>query len=108
MRGVSQIKGVADIRTAVSARLRSTSRHKASSYLEVMALGMDKLRMEGELGWLGRREERIRKRLAEVKTLLQTRISEVQEDDLPGPKASGPGEQPAPGGGPWRTMPVQY
>lgn len=108
MRGVRHMRGVADIRTAVSARLRSASRHRATSYLEIMALGMDKLRLEGEMEWLGRREERVRKRIAEIETLLQTVISAVRENDLPGPKAPGPGEQSALGGGPWRTMQVSY
>lgn len=108
MRGVSHIKGVADMRTAISTHYRSTSRHQGTPYLEILALGMEKLRLEKEVQWQGKREERIRKRLAEIKTLMETRVSQVQDNDPPVTKAPGPGEQPAPSGGPWRTMKVEY
>ena len=108
MRGVSHIKGVADMRTAISTHYRSTSRHEGTPYLEIMAMGMERLRLERDLEWLGKREERIRKRLAEIKPLLEKRDGQVQDDDHPGTKASTPGEQSAPGGGPWRTMKVEY
>lgn len=108
MRGVSHIKSAADIRTAISAHYRSTSRHEGTPYLEIMALGMEKLRLEKEVEGLAKREERIRKRLAEIKPLIETRVIQVQEDDHPSTKASGPGEQSAPVGGSWRTMKIEY
>ena len=108
MRVVSHVKGLADMRTAISTHYRSTSRHEGTPYLEILALGMEKLRLEKEVEGLTKREERIRKRLTEIKTLIGTRVGEVQEDDPPGTKTAGPGEQPAPSGGPWRTMKVEY
>jgi hypothetical protein len=108
MRNVSRAKGVADMRTAVSTHYRSASRHEGTPYLEILALGMEKLRLEKELAMLGKREERIRKRLAEIKTLMETRVSRVQDDDPPRSNTSPSGEQPAPGGGPWRKMTVGY
>jgi hypothetical protein len=72
-----------------------------------MALGLEKLRLEKDLEWLGRREERIRKRLAEIKALKETKVSQVQEDDPPGPEALRHGAQPR-ARGPWRTMALEY
>lgn len=107
MRGWSHIRGVADIRTAISAHYRSTSRHDATPYLEIMALGLEKLRLEKDLEWLGRREERIRKRLSEIKALKEITIRQVQEDDPTGPGVPKHGEPPRTRG-PWRTMAVEY
>jgi hypothetical protein len=101
------MRGVADIRTVISAHYRSTSRHDGTPYLEIMALGLEELRLEKDLEWLGRREERIRKRLAEIKTLKETRVSQVQEDDSPVPELPRHEEQPR-ARGRWRTMAVEY
>ena len=108
MRGDSHIKGLADMRTVISTHYRSTSRHEGTPYLEILALGMEKLRLEKEVEGLAKREERIRKRLAEIKTLMETRVDLVREDAPRGAKERGPREQPAPRGGPWQTMTVQY
>lgn len=108
MRGVSHMKGVADIRTAVSAHYRSASRHKGTPFLEIMALGMERLRLDKEMEGLAKREERIRKRLAEIKTLMEKRAGQVQEGGPSRTNEPGPGRQPAPIGGPWRTMTVPY
>ncbi len=107
MRSVSHMKGVADIRTAVSGHCRSASRHQGTPFLEIMALGMEKLRLEREVEGFAKREERIRKRLAEIRVLTESRIGQVQKDDPPGPEAPRHVEQPR-AGGPWRTMAVEY
>jgi hypothetical protein len=101
------MKGVSDIRTAVSRHCRSASRHQGTPFLEIMALGMEKLRLEREVEGLGKREDRIRKRLAEIRALTESRIGQVQKDDTPGPEAPRHGEQPR-ARGPWRTMAVEY
>ncbi len=108
------MKTLADIRTAISTRYRSASRHKATPYLEVMSLGLEKLRLERELEYMGRREERVHKRLAEAKTLLQTRLSQVKDKDRPAPEALGhvdpptSGKGPSSGKRPFRSMSVEY
>ena len=107
MRGDNHMKGLADMRTAISAHYRSASRHEGTPYLEVLALGMEKLRLEKEVEGIGKREERIRKRLAEIKTLMEKRASQVQEDAPPSSEAPRYVEQPQAGGS-WRTMPVEY
>ncbi len=63
MKSVSDIKGVGDLRTAVSTHLRSTPWLKGTPYQEVFAFGMEKLRLEQELEMRAKRLERTRRRL---------------------------------------------
>ena len=106
MRGLSHLKGAADIRTAISTHYRSTARHEGTPFLEIMALGMEKLRLNRELEWLGKRQERVRRRLTEIKTLTDITIGRVHEDDPADPQAPRPQQLRVPG--PWPTMTVEY
>lgn len=109
MKGVGHLKGLADVRTALSTRSRNTSRHKGTPFLEIMALGMEKLRLEGQLEWVAKRQGRSLARIEEVRQLLDTRIRGVQEEDTScAPAASQTGMKRKAGEGSWRTMTVSY
>lgn len=109
MRGVSDLKGVGDIRTALSAHLRSTSRQKGTPYQEIFAFGMEKLRLEREMEVIGRRLERTRRRLDEANEVIASRIGYIRQEARPDPPSAGETEQGRPAaGGRWRTMTVRY
>lgn len=80
MNSATDLKGLRDIRTAVSTHSRSASRHKGTPYLEVLSLGMEKLRLETELSKLAKRQGRIETRLGEIGQLLGGRVAQIQED----------------------------
>lgn len=108
MRGLSQIKGVADVRTAISAHYRNTSRTKGTPYLEILSLGMERLRLESELEWLDKRNARIHRRLDEIKDQLGSRITEVEGHGPPDSGTAGSTRKTLPAGGRWRTMDADY
>ncbi|MBI4339406.1 MAG: hypothetical protein HY680_05585 [Chloroflexi bacterium] len=108
MRGVKHIKGVADVRTAISAHYRNTSRTKGTPYLEILSLGMEKLRLESELEALDKRKQRIHSRLDEIRDSLDATIQEVQEKDHTASEASNGTAANLPTGGPWHTMKAEY
>ncbi|MDO8751646.1 MAG: hypothetical protein Q7K03_10985 [Dehalococcoidia bacterium] len=115
MKSVVDVKGLGDIRTAISTRSRSASRHKGTPYLEIMSLGMQKLRLSSEQERLAERVERVDARLGELRCALQERLTMVAEES---PAGSNP--QPRPAGiprsteqgparsRPWKTMAVEY
>ncbi len=78
MKSVTQLKGLADIRTALSTHARSTSRHKGTPYLEIMAFGMEKLRLDTQLALNRKQRQRIQKRLGEVNQAMGVRLGQVQ------------------------------
>lgn len=76
----TDLKGLRDVRTAISTRSRAASRHKGTPYLEVLSLGMEKLRLETERARLTKRQGRIETQLGEIGHLLGERLAEVQKD----------------------------
>lgn len=86
MNNNSEMKGLRDIKTAVSAHVRSTSRHEGTPYLEILALGMEKLRLTKESANLSMRRERVQARLEEIRGVMDARLDQVREE---GPPADG-------------------
>lgn len=109
MKGVSHLKGVSDIRTAISAHYRNTSRQKGTPYLEIMSFGMESLRLQEEAARLDKRRQRVGRRLSEIQGLIGKAIDEVEGH------ASAPGDESRtrePAAGPddvrWQKMKVEY
>ena len=80
MSSTSDLKGLRDIKTAISTHSRSASRHKATPYLEISSFGLEKLRLETELARLAKRQGRIEPRLGEIRQLLGERVTRIQEE----------------------------
>jgi hypothetical protein len=78
----SELKGLRDIRTCISTHSRSTSRHKGTPYLEILALGMERLHLEAELARVAKRQRRIETRLEEMRQVMGDRLTQVR-DGLP-------------------------
>jgi hypothetical protein len=70
MKRATELKTLGDIRTGISTHTRSVPRHKGSTYLDILSLGMEKLRLETGLGWLARRRGRQEQRLQEVQEIM--------------------------------------
>lgn len=92
MKTVTETKGLRDIRTAISSHTRSTSRHKGTPYLEILSLGMEKLRLSTELSQINDRVGRIEARLNEIGQALRERLTIVAEEV---PSEHGPGAEAA-------------
>ena len=95
MKNVNDLRKLRDIRTGISTHSRSVSRTRGTPYLEILSLGMEKLRLETERAQLLRNKERIDRRLAEIRHILGDRLDTVQEEI----SAEGDDSPPASGGG---------
>ena len=114
MRGATALQTLGDIRTIISTHARSTPRQKATTYLDILSLGMEKQRLETEMAWTTRRRGRIERRLCEIREALGGLARTVQEESK-GPWPERPGSQAkagpsATGSRPrgWREMPLEY
>ena len=115
MKRATELKTLGNIRTIISTHTRSVPRHKGSTYLDVLSLGMEKLRLEMELGMLNRRRGRLEQRLQEVQEIMGRRLLEMQQE-LPAaaPPPTPPNGQNHPpreveaDGGRWRSMTIGY
>ncbi|MBI3974693.1 MAG: hypothetical protein HY332_25740 [Chloroflexi bacterium] len=59
-------RGLGDLRTAISHRVRATPPLKGTTYLEMYLLDNERQRLEAELGRLNHRRDRIDERLGEI------------------------------------------
>lgn len=115
MKRATELKTLGDVRTSISTHTRSVPRHKGSTYLDILSLGMEKLRLETGLGWLARRRGRQEQRLQEVQETMGKRLLEMQQE-LPAaaPPPTQPGGQDHTpreaenNGGRWRSMTIEY
>lgn len=115
VKSITELRGLRDMRTAISTHTRSTSRHKGTPYLEIMSLGMEKLRLETEQARLTKFRTRVERRLSEVRNLMEERLKMVQGEnpagnDSPNESTSGNrAQEDAPTTSRnWRTMRVEY
>lgn len=108
MKGVSHLKGVSDIRTAISAHYRSTSRQKGTPYLEIMSFGMELLRLQEEAARLDKRRRRVGRRLSEIQGLISKAIDEVGHACAPGDESRTCGPAAGPDDVRWQKMKVEY
>lgn len=115
MKRVSELKTLGDIRTIISTHTRSVPRNKGSTYLDILSLGMEKLRLETELAWHARRQWRLEQRLREAQETMGKRLLEMQRElpeaaPLPTPP-NGQGRrlrEMEAGGGHWHSMTIEY
>ena len=115
MKSVNELKGLCDVSTAISSHRRSASRHKGTPYLEILSLGMEKLRLEAELAQLTKRRHRTENRLGQIRSTIAERLSTVQEEAAPVPdapvvdanKKQTPKSRPS-GSRSWSTMTLEY
>ncbi|MBI4298863.1 MAG: hypothetical protein HY666_03795 [Chloroflexi bacterium] len=92
MKSVTEMRGLGDIRTSVSSHQRSTTRHKGTTYFEILSLGIERLRLDTELAWIYKRQGRIEKRMGEIRGSLGKRLQKAQHDqDGVPPRAPGTG-----------------
>jgi hypothetical protein len=115
MKRATEMKTLGDIRTIISTHTRSVPRHEGSTYLDILSLGMEKLRLETELGWMARRRGRLEHRFQELQEVMGKRLLELQREQ---PAASIPptppgGQKHVPleleeNGGRWRSMTIEY
>ena len=108
MKGNADLKGLRNGRTAISTHSRSTSRHKGTPYLEILALGMEKLRLETEVARLTKRVARIEARLGEIGHTLEDRLNTVAEGAPTDSSAPTPRRGPPIRGRGWKTVSVEY
>ncbi|MBI4298079.1 MAG: hypothetical protein HY676_06080 [Chloroflexi bacterium] len=114
MIGASRVKTLGDIRTALGIRLRSKPAQQEDSYRDVYLLGIEKLRMRGEMRRLERQRGRVEKRLAEIRSKLERLAQMAQEDaEHEAPSHPTPPGKPSADAGqpdrrPWKRMPIQY
>jgi len=109
MKSVTQLRSLGDIRTAVSTHTRSTPRHKGSTYLDILSLGMEQLRLETEQAWLARRRRRIERRVREIQENMGGFLAEVQQTLVPqDPQAVRASEPAVAPQGNWNTISVGY
>ena len=117
MKSITEAKGLGDIRTAISTRARSASRQKSSAYLDILALGMEKMRLETELAWMGKRQKRLEERFRENQAAMEKLLSQAQQDQgasLPaasqdsGERRTHESAHPVQRGRSWRSMTVEY
>ena len=66
MADVTELKGLGNIRTALSTRLHAKPAQKGTAHRDLYILGNEKRRMEKEVVRLERQQKRVREHLAEV------------------------------------------
>ncbi|MBI2919102.1 MAG: hypothetical protein HYY01_14090 [Chloroflexi bacterium] len=94
MRSITELKSLGDIRTTISTHARSTPRHKGTTYLEILSLGMERQRLQAELAAIAKRQHRIEARVAEINTAILKLVNQVEEESS---SVSSPPPSPARG-----------
>lgn len=107
MRGMTDVKGLREIRSLRGTGKRSIPRVQSSAYLDLYVLEKEKERLEKEATVLEKRGGAIRKRLADIQRQMETveRSASSAEcrtgRDGRGRGPSGPGKK-------WRTVSLSY
>lgn len=115
MKGLTQMKSLADLKTPITTHTRSAPRREGTTYLEVFLLEKERQRLEMELAALATRQQRIAGRLEALREVIVERVSTAQQgaQAIFLPPVSPPPANPAyaePGSfsGQWRTIPIEY
>ena len=113
MADATNLRGVNDVRTALSARLRAAPAQKGTVHRGLYLLGTEKQRLEKEITRLERQQRRVEQRLKETleaiakmqeKTQAEIQGSETAPDaGARNKRAAAPKRT-----GQWSTMPVEY
>ena len=81
MGDVTELKGLGDIRTALSSRLHSKPAQKGTAHRDLYILGNEKRRLEKELVRLERQQKRVQEHLAETVQEIAKLQQEAQLED---------------------------
>lgn len=111
MRGVTDARGLGDLRTAITTRVHSKPPQKGTAHLDLYLLSKEKQRLEKEMERLEQRQRRIQEHLAEIGKAVAKLEQEAQPQNSSG--ASAP--EPAPSHSPpawghrlWKRMAIDY
>jgi len=116
MKGVTDAKGLRNLKTATTRRIRAKPPQSGTAHLDMYLLGKEKQRLEQELAHLDERRGRIHNQLAGIARKLveiqqvarREEASDISEGlgvDGTGPPAKSSARQAQP---PWQTMPLEY
>lgn len=119
MKGVTDTKGLGNIPTATSKRLRARPPQHGTAHLEMYLLSAEKQRLEQELAHLDERRGRIQERLkGSAAQLLRLQQVAQQEEAQAGDGSVETSADPVDGNGraaapestrrQWKTMPLDY
>lgn len=116
MKDVTDAKGLRQLHTATTRRLRAKPPQQGTAHLEMYLLSKEKQRLEQEMAHLDQRRESIHRRVTEILEDF-TRLQQVAQQDEAGGVSDGshlqtPASpaQPSPGQAErrWKTMPLEY
>lgn len=107
MRGVTDARGLRDVRSMHTTGQRSMPRRQGSAYLELYMLRVEQGRLEQEAALLAKRSQGIQKRLEEIQKQLEGlgRSADSERPSNGGKKAA---ERNAPDGKKWKTFSMKY
>jgi len=109
VQGISQVKGLRDVRTTISTQVRACPRTKGSTYLEVYRLDKEKQRLEMVLLAMAKQQQRINRRLGEIREAV-ARLMDGQKEVAAAPrKRTARGHSEAKEAGPrWKKLTLGY
>jgi len=114
MGDVTSLKGIGDVRTALSTRLHSKPAQKGTAHRDLYLLGKEKEREEKEIARLERQQRRVKEHLAETVQIIARLQQEAQTEDqvleiAPDPAAGNRrARAPEYTRRQWKTMPLEY
>lgn len=115
MGDVTELKGLSDLRTALTTRVHSKPPQKGTAHLDLYLLSKEKQRLEKELAHLERRQRRIQEHLSEIRQAMGTLEQEAERErssEDPATDIGGGEKQTAPASqyGPrqWKKMTLNY
>jgi len=77
---VSDLKGVQDIKTGISKRVRSMPRRDDRYYLDLYLLQKEQERLKKEVGWVDKRGKRVQERTADVQQEIAAQEEKALEE----------------------------
>lgn len=111
-----KLRGVGDVRTALSTRVHAAPPQKGTTYRDLYLRGTEKMRLENEIARLEQQQGRVQKRLAETIEAI-AKLQQEAESQVPDrgtgltDAATGKTGRRAPvpeREGQWNTMPLEY
>jgi predicted nucleic acid-binding Zn-ribbon protein len=116
MKTVTDVKGLSNLGTATTKRIRARPPQGGTAHLEMYLLSKEKQRLEEELAHLDQRRDRIHRRLDQIRDEI-TRLQQLAQEDENSEMSKGPGVEgtakPSKSSGRqaqprWKTIPLEY
>lgn len=116
MRTVTDVKGLSNLGTATTKRIRARPPQGGTAHIEMYLLSKEKQRLGQELAHLDQRRDRIHRRVDQIREEIARLQQLAQEDDADGASTGGPPKRstmpgqssPGPAQRRWRTMRLDY